>query len=259
VLLDFEQAAMGAEILAVEAGFIAIEEVEGARFVGESAESHGREKRGAEHGSAVFVMLAEELGIDGIVLNIPDALLTEAGYSHDVDQGFLEGRGRLKFVAEVCDDLEKGLGVFGFQEDLTGEQAVFFGVAGSGKFAGGRDRSAGSGSVGTGSLDLKGSAHFGDFVIARVLGTAGVKGEVFGDCRGDIDIFPVNWDSRLVAEWLRATTTRNGWAVLVKVHPGSHAQITVAPFWGHRRILRSATRHFRRIAGRFAKGQRRIE
>ena len=40
----------------------------------------------------MFVMLAEELGIGGVALDVPDALLTKASYGHDVDEGIFEGR-----------------------------------------------------------------------------------------------------------------------------------------------------------------------
>jgi hypothetical protein len=183
---------MGAEVLAVEAGFVAIDEVEGTRIGGEGAESHGGQETGVEHGGAVFVVFGDELAVHGVALDVPDALLAPAGYGHGVDEGFFEGGGGTELIVESGDEVQESLGFLAAEKDVGGKNAVFDGVAGGGGFAGGRDRSAGSASVGAGSGDLKRSTHLGDFVIARVgRGFGGIEG-ICVDFTGNINIFGVN-------------------------------------------------------------------
>ena len=133
-LLDFEEAAVGAEVLAVEAGFVAIDEVEGARGGGEGAEGHGGQETGMKHGGAIFIVFGDELGIHGVALDVPDALLAPAGYSHGVDERFFEGGGGLEFAVESGDEVEEGLGFLAAEEDVGGENAVFEGGARRGEF-----------------------------------------------------------------------------------------------------------------------------
>jgi hypothetical protein len=64
-------------------------------------------------------------------------------------------------------EVVEGLGVFAGEEEVLGEEAVFDGVLGDATLALGRDGSAGSGSVKTGSLDLSFSTH--EWVLFGVL------------------------------------------------------------------------------------------
>jgi hypothetical protein len=169
---------MGAEVLAVEAGFVAVDEIEGARFGGEGAESHGGQETGMEHGGAVFVVFGYQAAIHSVALDVPDALLAPARYGHGVNERLLESGSGTELILKSGDQVEESLGFLAAEQYVGGENTVFDSVAGRGEFAVGRDRSAGLASVGAGSGELKGRAHFGDFVIARV---GWVKKEKAGD------------------------------------------------------------------------------
>ena len=204
---------MGAEVLAVEAGFVAVDEVEDARFGGEGAESHGCQETGMEHGCAVFVVFGYQAAIHSVALDVPDALLAPARYGHGVSERFLERCSGTELIVKSGDEVEESLGFLAAEQDMGGENAVFDSVAGRGEFAVGRDRSLTTGasrcfsvvgirpdrftavwtaSVGAGSFDLEGSAHFGDSLIARVGGGTVTKVRRFVDFRGDINIPGVN-------------------------------------------------------------------
>ena len=134
-VLDFEQAAVGPKILAVETGFVAVDEIEGTRFGGKRAESHGGQEAGMEHRGAVFVVFSDELGIHSFALDVPDALLAPTGYGHGVDERFFEGGRRTELIPERGNEIEERFGFFAAEKDMGGENAVFDGVAGGGEFA----------------------------------------------------------------------------------------------------------------------------
>jgi hypothetical protein len=133
--LDVGEAVVRAEILAVEAGFVAVDEVEGACFRGKRAERHGGQEARMEHGGAVFVVFSDELAIHGVALDVPDALLAPTGYRHGVDERFFEGGRGTELIPERGNEVEESLRFLTAEKDVGGENAVFDGVARGGEFA----------------------------------------------------------------------------------------------------------------------------
>ena len=89
---------MRAEVLAVVAGFVAVDEFKRARVVAERAEGEGRDSGGV-------LMGLRGLGLTNFVLesgffHAPDAHLAPAGHGHVFDERGFEGSPGLVFFVE---------------------------------------------------------------------------------------------------------------------------------------------------------------
>jgi hypothetical protein len=154
-VLDFEQAAVGAEVLTVVAGLVAVEQVEGAGVVGHGNESEGRGCGQAGFGLLGLVIFAHELAGHAGFFHHPDAGATPAGYDHHLDEFLFGGADGFVLIEEVLSVGFEGRGVFTGEEDDAAENAVLQAVAGGGKFALLRDGSTGFTAVGSGGFDLE--------------------------------------------------------------------------------------------------------
>ena len=126
---------MRAEVLAVVAGFVTIDEIESAGVVGEGAESHAGEYAWFVLGSAGLVVFASHLSFHGTLLDNPEASSTPAGYRHGVDEILFDTGLRLEFVVKASGEVDETLLVLAVDDDVCGEDAVFDGILGGGTFA----------------------------------------------------------------------------------------------------------------------------
>jgi hypothetical protein len=159
VAADFHEAAVGSEVLALIADFVAAQGIEDAGVVGQLFDGEG-----GGGGVVVGRVLAIELVVEGGGFNGPDAEETPAGGGHGFDQRFFEGGLRLEFSGEVSDELEEAGLVLDLESQGVAEDAVTGGVVGGGAFALGRNRSAGFDAVGTGRLALLVGSHDRGFI-----------------------------------------------------------------------------------------------
>lgn len=127
----------GAVELAVEGGFVAVDEVEDAGLIGESAEGAG----GADGGGTVGVVEGHFLVDDGL-FDTPGAHLAPVGGGEFLDEGAGGGGGGLMFEGELMEEfIEEGLGLV-VEDDGLGEEAVAEAIAGGGLAAFGCSGSA---------------------------------------------------------------------------------------------------------------------
>ncbi len=159
---------MSAKVLAVAERVVTDEEVERAGVATERLEGQGC-AGGVVFAASDAIGLLADLVFHGGLFHAPEAELAPAGHRHFFDQGVFDRGFRLKFILDIVEHFVEALFEFALQDDRVGKEAVFDGVRGGVAFAFGRDGPAGSGSVGTGSLDLTFGSHF-DFVIAWVVG-----------------------------------------------------------------------------------------
>jgi hypothetical protein len=157
---------MGAEVLTLVTGIVAVDEIEGSGIVAEGAEGDGCA------GGIVFATtgadrLVADLVIHPRLFHAPEAQLAPSRRGHHFDEGAFDRCLGLELFDEIVEDFQEPLFNFALEHDRGGEQAVFDRIAGGIVFAFGRDGPAGSGSVSTGGLDLTFCSHF-DFVIALV-------------------------------------------------------------------------------------------
>lgn len=158
-VLHAHEAAVGAEILPVKSGFIAVQELECVGIIGEGAKGKGGSRFLLNCGVAVFGGVLFDFTVHERLLHDGHAHSPPAGGNHVVDEGVFERGLGLEFVAErLGESVEFGVG-FGLEENRFGEGSVAGGVLSGGVLAGARGRSAGFGVVDTGSLELLFGSH----------------------------------------------------------------------------------------------------
>jgi hypothetical protein len=151
----FEKHVIGAGVLAVVAGFVAMEDVEGAGLVAKGAEGLG----GASGWLAGGVGLVD-FRSKTLLFNTPDAHEAPAGDSHILNQGSLIGGEGLEFGFDGSEEDGEGSGVFACEDDGLGEDAVAECVVGRAAFAFEGFRSSGLRPICAGDADTSMRAHF---------------------------------------------------------------------------------------------------
>ena len=146
---------MGAEVLAVVTGLIAIDEIESAGFTGKTGEGKHR----SVGGMGVHLGLVRDLIREGLPFHKPYTCAPPAGDNHHLDKIYLDWAGRAEFFKNFGDEVLEVFDVFAGQENAFTEQSVFDGVAGGGKFALLGDGPTGFAAVGARGLDLKIGSH----------------------------------------------------------------------------------------------------
>ncbi len=132
--------------LAVEAGFIAVQQMQHPRLAGEVAEGLRHRVSLVEgDGLAVIDGDIEDFGFD-----TADSHTPPVGRDEVIDQHAGDGVGGLEKVMELGGELVEVLLGLLFEDDVFGEEAVFERVPGRFGFAFGRDGAFGFGSVGAG-------------------------------------------------------------------------------------------------------------
>jgi hypothetical protein len=107
--------------LAVVARFVAVEEFERARFIGQGTEGdEGLGGQVAGLGEFRFVDLLVEAG----GLHVPEAHLAPAGDGHVLDQGFFGGGLGLMLLLIGSEEVDEGFAGFVFEDDGFRENAV---------------------------------------------------------------------------------------------------------------------------------------
>jgi hypothetical protein len=155
------EAGEGAFELTIVTRFVAVDEFEGARFVGHGAE--GDEGLGGQAGGGgEFGLVDFEVEPGGF--HVPEAHLAPAGYENVFDErGFLRktlgGGFRLMLFLEGGEELDEGFAGFVLEDDGFREDSVTEAVARGGEFALRGFGAAGFGSVGTGGGDLEVGRH----------------------------------------------------------------------------------------------------
>ena len=168
----------GAVVLAVEAGLIAVEDIEPAGFVGHFAAGVGGEIGGVG-GFGRGVPLFGNFGADAGLLHAPETHLTPAADGHVFEELKFDGGGGLKFAVEFVEQFVETIEGFAIENDGASEEAVPGSVAGGDLFSVVGDGAAGFRSVGArGGLPEVGSGgflvnHFG-FILALGLGAGWV-------------------------------------------------------------------------------------
>jgi len=126
--LQFEQAAVGAEVLTVVAGLVTVDEIEGTRVVAEGTEGEASERFRREFGGKGFHVFALHLDFQAGLLDVPGAGAAPAGDCHGVDEVFLDGSAGLEFLIELGGEFVEGVEVFAVENDAFAEPAVLDGV-----------------------------------------------------------------------------------------------------------------------------------
>ena len=154
---ELEEEAEGAGDLAVETGFVAVGEADHGGLFGEVAVGAGV---GVADAAGLGELVADG-EVHGLGFDFADAGTAPMGGDEVVDEEAGDGVGGAQGGMHLRGEVLKGLGVFGFEEDVFGEGSVFDGVLGGTGFALGSDRAAGFGAVGAGGGDAAGGAGFG--------------------------------------------------------------------------------------------------
>jgi len=156
---ELEQALEGAAIDQVEAGFVAMDEVETAGIVGQGGEGGG-ETFGIRGGGmeVVFEFLIEGGGFDG-----PEAAQAPDGGDHFLDQRLSGEVGGGEAAEEILVEFAEGVGGLVGEEDAVGQDAVAEGIEAGAALALGGFGAAGAGAVGAGGAD----AEFGGWTFDR--------------------------------------------------------------------------------------------
>jgi len=157
---------VGAEVLAVVAGFVAVDEIERAGIVAESAEGERGTGGGILRGVRGFGAFAHFM-LHGSLFNAPEPHLTPTGNGHVFDEGGFDVGLRLEFFVESGEEPAEAVLGLAFEDDGAGEHAVSYGVAGGGLFALRGDWASGFGSIGAGSLGLTFGTHTTYLLHAR--------------------------------------------------------------------------------------------
>ena len=144
LLAQEEEAAEGALIHVVEAGFVAVHETEGGGG-GEGREGAGDAADGVG-GEVGLDGIVEEAGFDG-----PAAALAPEGGSHFLDEGHFDIVGGLEALDVLGHDGLEGFGGFALEDDAAREESVAAGVLCGTLLALWSFRSTGAGAVGPGS------------------------------------------------------------------------------------------------------------
>jgi hypothetical protein len=152
---QLQQTAVRAEILAIVARFVAVDEFERAGIVAEGAEGERRSGRGVLFRLRGFGLSAHFV-LHASLLHTPDSHLTPAGDGHVFDEGGFDGGLWLEFFVKGGEERAEAVLRFAFENDGAGKHAVGHGVAGGGEFALGGGGAAG---FGAGGLGLTFGAH----------------------------------------------------------------------------------------------------
>jgi hypothetical protein len=151
------EAGEGTFELAIVTRFVAVDEFEGARFVGHGAE--GDEGLGGQAGGGGELGLVD-FEVESGGFHVPEAHLAPAGYGHVFDERFLGGGFRLMLFLEGGEEFDEGFARFVFEDDGFREDSVTEAVARGGEFALRGFGAAGFSSVGTGGGDLEFGRHW---------------------------------------------------------------------------------------------------
>jgi hypothetical protein len=156
--LELEQGQEGAAIDEVEAGFVAMDEVETAGIVGQGGEGGG-EAFGLRGGGmeVVFEFLIEGGGFDG-----PEAAQAPDGGDHFLDQSLSGEIGGGEAAEEILVEFAESVGGLVGEEDAVGQNAVAEGIEAGAALALGGFGAAGAGAVSAGGADAAfGGGRFG--------------------------------------------------------------------------------------------------
>jgi hypothetical protein len=144
----------GAAELAFVAGVVAIEQVECARFVAQSAESvellRGVVAAAINREDGAFRVA--DLIVEPGGFHAADALAAPAGDGHFFDEAFLGRSFGLVFVLEGCEEFDEGASRFSFKDDGFRENAVAETIFRGGGFALRGFGAVGFGAVGAGCI-----------------------------------------------------------------------------------------------------------
>ena len=150
---------MGAEVLTVATGFVAVHEIEGAGLIGKSCEGGARDVGGVGVGIARSLEFLLHLLCERACFQSPHAGATPAGGGHHFDEVLFGGAYGAEFREESGGEGLEGLLVFAGKDDAGAESTVFEGVAGGGEFALLSDGATGFAAVGAGGFDLTVGPH----------------------------------------------------------------------------------------------------
>jgi hypothetical protein len=140
----------GSGELAVIGGVIAEQEFGGESYIARASERRNR----ADGGRSDQFILQSDVAIEGRLLHAPNSQLTPARGGHGFDQRELRGRAGLVLIEIGVKKIVEALRAFLFEDDGAGEEPVLEAVAGGVAFTLIRDGALGTGSVGSGGLDL---------------------------------------------------------------------------------------------------------
>jgi hypothetical protein len=176
--LELEQGQEGAAIDQVEAGFVAMDEVETAGIVGQGGEGGGK-AFGLRGGG---IQLVFEFLIEGSSFDGPEAAQAPDGGDHFLDEGLGGKVGGGETAEEILVEFAEGVGGLVGEEDAVGQDAVAEGIEGRAALALGGFGAAGECSVGAGGADATfGGWRFGgDGLGGGRLGRKRVGGEKVG-------------------------------------------------------------------------------